>query len=292
MYRCFAKRHKKNRKYTNGFVDVALGTRPFKKALKETKRVVREGEGIDMPVNTRALEYVESPNELRTARRVDRANVQAYLLTAEQNNSNIGCGVEYDHKSLQAMLLSHTDVYGHITPSDKANVRQLFRDRQAWKLATRFRSIWCNIGMLRVTLMVARGWQLDAVTQHIAQPYLGLSIYALLFQGSPDPPVLVASIERAIAEMDWRTDICETLFQLSTGPVFQANLASLTADNQVAYGLIPKHLDHSQVLVDCVRRAIGICATVRMYRDNFSPGAAFEAVVNSGGLRAEFFGEP
>jgi len=245
-----------------------------------------------MPVNTRAVEHVESPNEVRTGRRVDRANLQAHLLAAEHNDKNIECGVEYDQKSLQAMLLSHTDVYGHITPSDKADVRQLFRARQAWKLATRFRRVWCNMGMVRVTLMVARGWQLEAVTQHIAQPYMGLSIYALLFQGSPDPPVLVASIERAIAEMDWRTDICEALFQLSTGPVFRANLASLTADNQVAYGLIPKFLDHSEVLVDTVRRAIGICASVRMYRDNFSPGAAFQAVVNSGGLRAEFFGGP
>jgi len=245
-----------------------------------------------MPVNTRAVEYVESPNELRTARRVHRADLQADLLAAEHNDNNLACGVEYNQKSLQAMLLSHTDVYGHITPSDKANVRQLFRDRQAWKLATRFRSIWCNIGMLRVTLMVAQGWQLDAVMQHIAQPHLGFSIYTLLFEGSPDPPVLSTSIERAIAEMDWRTDICESLFQLSTGPVFQANLASLTAAKQVAYGLIPKHLDHSEVLVDTVRRAIGICATVRMYRDNFSPGAAFQAVVNSGGLSAEFFGGP
>ena len=121
---------------------------------------------------------------------------------------------------------------------------------------------------------------------------MGLSIYALLFQDSPDTPVLVPDIERALAEMDWRIDICETLFQLSTSPVFQANLASLTADNQVAYGLIRKHLDHSQILVDLVRHAIGICASVRMYRDNFSAGAAFEAVVNSGGLRAEFFGGP
>jgi len=236
------------------------------------------------------VEYVESPNELRTGRRVDRANLQAHLLAAENNDKNIECGVEYNRKSLQLMLLSQTDVYGHIAPTDKADVRQLFRNRQAWKLATRFRRIWCNIGMVRVSLMVSRGWELEAVMQHTAQPYL--NIYALLFQGSLDPPVLVSSIERAIAEMDWRTDICETLFQLSTGPIFQANLASLTAENQVAYGLIPKHLDHSQVLVDTVRRAIGICATVRMYRDNFSPGAAFEAVVNSGGLRAEFFGEP
>ena len=243
-----------------------------------------------MPVHTRAVEYVESPNELRTGRHVDRANLQAHLLAAENNDKNIECGVEYNRKSLQLMLLSQTDVYGHIAPTDKADVRQLFRNRQAWKLATRFRRIWCNIGMVRVSLMVSRGWQLEAVMQHTAQPYL--NIYALLFQGSLDPPVLVSSIERAIAEMDWRTDICETLFQLSTGPIFQANLASLTAENQVAYGLIPKHLDHSQVLVDTVRRAIGICATVRMYRDNFSPGAAFEAVVNSGGLRAEFFGEP
>jgi len=75
-------------------------------------------------------------------------------------------------------------------------------------------------------------------------------------------------------------------------PAFEANAATLTADKLVAYGLIPIYLDHSEILVDVVRSAIGICACVRMYRDNFSAGAAFEAVVNSGGLKAEFFGGP
>jgi hypothetical protein len=245
-----------------------------------------------MPVNTRAAEYVVSPNELRTGRRVDRANLQAHLIAAEHNDKNSDCAVQYNHKTLQLMLLSHTDVHGYITPSDKASIRQLFRDRLAWKLGTRFRRVWCSVGMARLSLMVARGWELEAIEQHTAQLDVGISIYALIFQDSPDPPVLVPDIERALAEIDWRTDKCETLFQLSTSPVFQANLATLTADKQVAYGLIPKHLDHSQVLVDLVRHAIGICASVRMYRDNFSAGAAFQAVVNSGGLRAEFFGGP
>jgi len=245
-----------------------------------------------MPISTRATEYVVSSSVLRADRRDDRANEQARLLAAETNANNSNFGIEYTDRNLKLMMLSHTDVYGHIAPGDKAEIRQLFRDRLAWKLGTRFRRIWCNIGMVRVSLMAGRGWSLEAMEQHVAQPEAGLCIYALLFQGSPDPPVLIQSIDRALAEMDWRTDICESLFQLTTDPVFQANSATLTADKQVAHGLIPKYLDHSQILVDTVRHAISMCACVRMYQDNFSAGAAFEAVVNSGGLRAEFFGGP
>jgi hypothetical protein len=244
-----------------------------------------------MPVNTRAVEYGESAQELRAARCADRAKLQARLLAAEDNDRNGGFAIEYDRRSLQRMLLSHTDAHGRITRRDKAEIRQLFRDRRAWKLGTRFRKIWCNIGLVRVSLMVARGWSVEAIQQEGAAP-AGLSIYALLFQGSPDAPVLVPQIERALAEMDWRPDICETLFRLGTGAVFQANLATLTAERQAAYGLVPEHLAHSQMLVDAVRQAIGICACVRMYRDGCSAGAAFQAVVNSGGLRAEFFGQP
>ena len=164
-------------------MDVVLEIRPIKKVLNERPNRARVN---NMPVNTRAVEYVESADELRTARRVDRANLQAHLLAAEHNDKNIECGVEYNQKCLQVILLSHTDVYGHITSSHKAYIRQLIRDRQAWKLATRFRRIWCNLGMVRVTLMVARGWELEAVMQHITQPNVGFSICALLFQGSPD----------------------------------------------------------------------------------------------------------
>jgi len=247
-----------------------------------------------MPVDTRAMSYASTQAQLRDDRHDNRAASIANLRAAETNQDNSAFGLVYDAVTLKCLLLAHTDVNGNIAASDKSQVRQLFRDRQAWKLGTVFRLTWCNIRMLRVNLMVQRGWTIAQVEGHNNNLYVpdGSScfcIFSLLFQGSPDPPVGQQSL-RALAEMEWRDDISYKLWKLRKHPTFQANSATLTAERQVEYGLIPKHLSHSVELVKSVRDAISICASMRVFRDNVTPGAAFAAVVNSGGLRAEFFG--
>ena len=66
--------------------------------------------------------------------------------------------------------------------------------------------------------------------------------------------------------------------------------ATLTGDWQVRHGMLPARLRSNEELTRSVRTVLAVSASVRVYRDDLSVHDAFAAVVDSGGLRAVFFG--
>mmetsp|Transcript_88141 Transcript_88141/g.128850 ORF Transcript_88141/g.128850 Transcript_88141/m.128850 type:complete len:122 (-) Transcript_88141:2066-2431(-) len=67
---------------------------------------------------------------------------------------------------------------------------------------------------------------------------------------------------------------------------------TLTDTNLAEYGMIPARLRTDFELVKWVSYGIALCVSIRVYRDGLSPVDALAAVINSGGLRAEYCGVP
>jgi len=238
---------------------------------------------------------------------------------------NLNYGVEYTPNMLNMMLLAYQDNNGDITWENERDVRLLFSNREAWKLGTQFRSVWCGITSLQVGLMALHGWtgaQIDAHNMEPGPP--GINILALLFhvlffeaclidcpiilpcsspntehrsplyffqQGTADAPTDQISADRYIAQIHWNRDIERDVTQIIQTTIFQGLQAVFfTGVKLVEYGIIPLRLLDADELVQCLRVGLGICAAVRIFRDGLAAEDAFLAVINSSGLSAEFFG--
>ena len=111
-----------------------------------------------------------------------RVCTHATLLRRAADPSNTAAGIEYTRDFLRLLLLAHSDASGHVEPKHDVAVRGLFDARQAWKLATEFRSAWCAITDMQVALMTQSGWtdeQIDKFNQAPGPP--GVNPLAMLF---------------------------------------------------------------------------------------------------------------
>ena len=206
--------------------------------------------------------------------------------------NNTKFGVQYVPPTQENMLLAYRDPNWAIGPAENAMVRQLFRDRQAWKLGTCFRETWCAIALLRENLMHERGWteeQIMADTDE--QPGIYANSILLLLHGLPPPSMHDNEAARYIAQMNWNKPMENALFHILVHPDFQAISDSLDAAELVRTGIIPQHCAHSEHLVHYVEQLICVCAASRMYCAHVTADVAFAAVLHSGGLSKNFFGK-
>ena len=228
----------------------------------------------------------------RGERRDMRAGTVEHLNSAAVNVHNTKFAVLYLPATLQNMLLAYKDSYGAIGPADNAVVRELFRNRQAWKLGTCFREMWCVIALLRVTLMHERGWSALQITENTdQQPGIYANSILLLPHGLPVHSIHDHEAAHYIAQMNWNKRMDTALFTIQANSDFQAISDSLNAAELVRTGTIPQHCAHSQHLVQSVNQLICVCAASRMCRDEVTAEIAFAAVINSGGLSINFFGD-
>jgi len=128
----------------------------------------------------------EHASELREQRLRDRTAMTTHLQHAENNIHNLAFGIEYTPKMLQMMLMAYDNESAEIKPLQHARVRVLFARRQAWKLGTFFRNVWCTIAALQVAQLQELGWTGEQIDAHNMEPGPpGLNVLALLFQVIP-----------------------------------------------------------------------------------------------------------
>ena len=156
-----------------------------------------------MPPSTRARPSAPSSVELSSGRRDLRLrlrNMSADALRRAENSEDNCCyGLVYTPVILRLLLLAYTDDYGFIRPTDKADIRLLFRERTAWKLGTHFRSVWCAITVCQVGQKMRDGWTCDQIDQDNQNTDLAnINLFALLFQVCMCLICLIAWMLRAV----------------------------------------------------------------------------------------------
>jgi len=125
----------------------------------------------------------ERASELREQRLRDRTAMTMHLQHAEDNIHNVAFGIEYTPKMLQMMLMAYDNESAEIQALQRAHVRVLFACRQAWKLGTFFRNVWCTIAALQVAQLQMLGWTGQQIDAHNVKPGPpGLNVLALLVQ--------------------------------------------------------------------------------------------------------------
>jgi len=140
-----------------------------------------------MPRSTRGHPHHQSATEhasqLREQRLRDRTAMLVRLQHAEDNIHNLAFGIEYTPKMLQMMLMACHCADAENKPLQRARVRALFARRQAWKLGTFFRNVWCTVAALQVAQLQEVGWTGQQIIAHNMEPGPpGLNVLALIFQ--------------------------------------------------------------------------------------------------------------
>ena len=218
-----------------------------------------------------------------------RTRIYAFPDDTEHNSNNKSFGIVYDNTFLRVMLLAHTNLSDNLASSQKNYVCRLFDQRQAWKLGTIFRAIFCRI------LFFKAGAGFDArVLQQIEPNYqpnehAGFNLYDLLFSGSDSAPLHLHDANKSIAQLNWSEDLDHQLFKLRQTDKFMQNEAFMTAHIQVKCHLIPTHMRNDDDVVRTVREMIAICASFRMWRDGISAHGAFSLVISARGFTSKFF---
>jgi len=115
--------------------------------------------------------------------------------------------------------------------------------------------------------------------------------YPDFVQGTVDAPTDPKSVDLCLAQMYWNKECFQGILDITSAEAFQAAQATgFTGPKLVEYEMIPPRLENTNDLLDFLGIGLVMCAGMRIYRDGLTMDDAFAAVVNSNGLKLEYFG--